>query len=168
MPEENQKPPAENDEGAPATPPAPLLADNVVMGDSLLTVDEIIDRLGTKPPPEPGTQPVGEDPVLTERTMAELSVGKAHVKANEEIEATGTLPIYSPLLPERKNPVVDAARASVHARISAEIEAGRLAIARKRGEHEYVASLRALDDARRLAENGPADAGDLGYSAPRQ
>ena len=150
-------------------PPEPEVRNfRVFTGSAVMSDDELRALLPKETPiirPDVVTDRLPQPAVLSERTIAELGLGKAHVQAANEALVVPS-PTSSPLIVQ-SNPIVENARRNVLARTIAEQEAGREAVARKQAEHDMAKQITLQHNAERLHNNAAADVGDLGYSQPR-
>lgn len=133
-----------------ATPPfRTLVSDNAALSEEDLA--HLLPGMTVERRPDVALDNLPQPPVLTEKTMAELSLGRTTI---------------SPLV-EHVSETVQEARNAVSERTRLEQEAGREAVARKQADYDRSKRISDEANARRLREGGAADSGDLGYSQPR-
>lgn len=121
-----------------------------VAGDRLLTMEEMLALMPSAEisrRSEVVTDSIGQAPVLTEETLAEMAAGR---------RATNIVP----------NAAADAA-AQLAAKTSAEQAAGRAVIERRNREIDRSRLIQAHANAQKLQQNSEPDNDDLSYNAPR-
>ena len=161
-------------------PPEVVTSGSVLMANRPMSVDEMeLALAGTAPiAREEGVllHNVRQDPVVSERTLAEMGLGRAMVQEADEGKFTPTPEAYV----DPSKTVVGAAFAppsdvskgysqppSITSATLAEQEAGRAMVARKTSDTEASREIMRRAAAQRLTEGKPADASDLNYVTPR-
>lgn len=164
----------------------PVQNPTILMGDiGSLSADELAALLpNSVPAPREGVvaDTVANQPVLSERTLAELNAGKRLVEEQAEVEAAqvaqGEREAPVKIAPEKVSAAFQASAPAFSAeryhgtpvvsrKTLEEQEAGRAVIKRKNADVDAARALMAKHAADRLKKGAPAEHGDLSYAAPR-
>lgn len=176
-------------------PPEPVrsgFAGNVFAGDRPMTVEEMdhanAARNAPVRRPDVVTDGIRQDPVISERTAAELQAGRMASREATDNDRTphraGEFAPVVPTVPEDAGIVSGAAfmgaenpdgttktysqPPSITAQTRMEQEAGRAAVQRKCDDYAHGQNVMRRHAAGRLRDGAPVDAGDLNYNAPKE